>query len=655
MYSINLTLLAIALLSVSGVPALFFPSTSETGGKITLFLMITGALAGLSGCYHAATSPVSSSLIVNWSLPWGHFAITIDAISTLFLGLIYTVPAIGSVYGHWYWRGKGPSNGFFYGLLAGAMALVVVSRDSILFLIAWEVMALAAFFAATAEDEKPEVRQAGWVYLVATHIGTLCLIAMFAFWRYTSGSFSLEPAQTVSATAGGTIFILAVAGFGCKAGILPLHVWLPGAHANAPSHVSAVMSGVMLKMGIYGIVRITSLLPAVSLWWGYVLLIAGVVTGTAGIAFAISQRDIKRILAYSSIENIGIICIAIGLALIGRYTGRSDLVILGMGSALLHTVNHGFFKSLLFLNAGAVIHATGTRDCEQMGGLAKKMPVTMSLFAVGAIAITALPPLNGFVSEWLLYNGLFRTIFTPQGVHLEMVALCAVGLALIGPLAIACFVKLGGTVFLGTARSNLATHAHEPSRGMLIPMVLLALGCVAIGLYPQSMVTLLGAATTAWAPMNGTISPITTHVPLSAISIAGGILLALAVLLSALLSIKRKKQPVHSGITWDCGYAKPAATMQYTGSSFGDTIVKLFNFILFGKTSRPHIVGVFPSKAHFSSQVPDTILDRLVLPLFRMAGVHLPKIGIFQRGHTHLYVVYIPIIIIVLLIWGNCS
>jgi len=652
MSSITLTLSAIALLSVSGIPALFFPISSRTGSRITLLLMGAGSISGLFGCFIAATASGAQALTLAWSLPWGHFAVAIDAISILFLGIVYIIPLVGSIYGNWYWAQKGPCAGLFYGLLAGAMALVVVSRDSILFLIAWEVMALAAFFAATTEDEKVEVREAGWVYLIATHIGTLCLIALFAFWRYTSGIFALEPFSALSAAAGGTIFVLAVIGFGCKAGIMPLHVWLPGAHANAPSHVSAVMSGVMLKMGIYGIVRITSLMPAMSIWWGYMLLTAGSVTAIAGIIFAISQRDIKRVLAYSSIENIGIICIALGLALIGRNTGRADLVVLGFGSALLHVVNHALFKSLLFLNAGAIIHATGTRDSEQLGGLAKKMPVSMLLFILGAVAISALPPLNGFISEWLLYNGLFRTIFAGQGPHLEMAAFGAIALALVGPLAIACFVKLGGTVFLGSSRSAASDHAHEPLRGMLIPMGLLAFGCIVIGIYPQSMASLLTKATSVWAPEITSVVPITQMLPLHITSILMGALIILVVLLTAVLSTRRKTISNSKAVTWDCGYAAPASSMQYTGSSFGDTIVNLFNFILFSKTTRPEISGAFPSKTSYISIVPDTILDRIVVPLFKIAGIHLPKISFFQRGHTHMYVLYIPIIIIVLLMWG---
>ena len=370
---------------------------------------------GLCGVVMSLMSATVPTLRLPWFLPWGQFSVTIDSISILFLVPVFVVPAMGSIYGLGYWKqSEHPSNGhqlgLFYGLLAGSMAVVCIARDAALFLIAWEVMAIAAYFAATVDDDNPEVCRAGWVYLVATHVGTLCLIAMFALWRHATGSFALEAVEGMSAGYAGTIFVLALIGFGFKAGFIPLHVWLPGAHANAPSHVSAVMSGVMLKMGIYGIFRMTSLLPSTGWWWGGALLAIGAVTGIAGIAFAIGQNDLKRLLAYSSIENIGIITIGLGLAMFGRSHNRVDLVMLGVGGAMLHMWNHALFKSLLFFNAGAIIHAAHTRDMDQLGGLAKRMPRVMLLFAVGAVSICALPPLNGFVSEWLLYVGLFRTL-----------------------------------------------------------------------------------------------------------------------------------------------------------------------------------------------------------------------------------------------------
>ncbi|HEX3020550.1 MAG TPA: proton-conducting transporter membrane subunit [Chitinispirillaceae bacterium] len=655
MLSLKLVIGAIAILCVSGFPALLFSSKSQFGQYITVFLSVAGSLLGLCGVGLAVKANSLAVLQTKWALPWGQFSVGIDSLNLVFLILIFVIPLLGSIYSLEYWnQSKHPENGkklgLFFGLLAGTMALVVIAKDSVLFLIAWEIMALSAFFAATVEDENTNVRQAGWVYLIATHIGTLCLFAMFVLWNQCTGSFELDPVGKISSKAGSALFVLALIGFGFKAGIMPLHVWLPGAHANAPSHVSALMSGVMLKMGIYGIMRMTFLMPVTNLWWGSVLLVVGVISGIAGIAFAIGQNDIKRVLAYSSIENIGIICIALGLALLGRFQGRADWIYLGLGGALLHVLNHGLFKSLLFFNAGAVIHAVHTRDINLMGGLAKKMPYTMLFFFLGAIAICALPPLNGFISEWFIYAGLFRTILNETGQVLPFAALGAVALAMIGPMAIACFVKLAGAVFLGNPRNDADLHAKEPSHGMLIPMSILALSCLVIGVFPLFLVDVLKNATKLWAGISEVSISVVSFVPLQLISVIAAVLFFSILLIVTLFRLW--PEPKSTVGTWDCGYANPSNKMQYTGSSFGDSLVKLFSFILWPANQKPGITGVFPRKVSYKSIVTDTILDRLVFPVFRVAGRYLPMVRFFQRGQTHAYVLYILVIIIVLLILG---
>src|SRR5262249_9358993 len=338
-------------------------------------------------------------------------------LSAIFLVPVFLISLLGNVYGLDYWKQTAhPENGrklrLFYGLLTAGMALLVIARNSILFLFGWEIMALSAFFLVTTEDNDTEVRAAGWVYLVATHVATLCLFALFALLRMAGGSFALTPLAEGSVTPAlaTAIFVLALVGFGLKAGIMPLHIWLPGAHAAAPSHVSAIMSGVLIKMGIYGLVRVTSLLPTPPLEWGTTVLVLGAVSGVLGVAFAIGQHDLKRLLAYHSIENIGIIAMGLGLAMIGRTLSRPDWVLLGLAGVLLHVWNPALFKALLFLSAGSVIHATHSREIDRLGGLAKTMPWTALSFLVGAMAICGLPPLNGFVSEFLIYLGMFGTL-----------------------------------------------------------------------------------------------------------------------------------------------------------------------------------------------------------------------------------------------------
>ncbi len=662
MLSLWMVLAAATVLALSGFPAFLLSSQSVTGQRVTTLLMVVGGALGLSGLALSFGQTTPSSFHTAWLLPWGQFAVSIDSISILFLGPVFVVPALGSIYGLGYWRAsEHPENGrrlgAFYGLLAGSMALVTVARDGVLFLIAWEVMAIAAYFAATVEEDNAEVRQAGWVYLVATHVGTLCLWAMFALWNRATGSFALEAspaAPSVPMEVAGVIFVLAVIGFGFKAGLMPLHVWLPGAHANAPSHVSAVMSGVMLKMGVYGIVRMAALLPTGAEWWGGALLAVGAITGLAGIAFAIGQHDLKRLLAYSSIENMGIIAMGLGLALLGRSLERTEWVVLGLGAALLHVWNHSLFKSLLFFNAGAIIHAGHTRDMDRLGGLAKRMPRVMILFIVGAIAICALPPLNGFASEWLLYVGLFRTLGPGTEEAVPVVAVAAVALAMIGALAVACFIKLLGAVFLGSPRSQGAEHAHDPPANMIAPMVVLAAGCACIGLFPMVATPLLEQSARIWAalPPDSSVT-IAAAAPVRWITVLGlGLVALIAVIGLALKSLTQAAVVARAG-TWDCGYARPTARMQYTGSSFGQTLVGLFAFILWPKRHWPVIRGVFSRNAHFKSVVPDTVLDRVVLPFFHVAGRNLPSLRILQQGQTQLYVLYILIIMIVLLVWGT--
>lgn len=645
-------LAAVITIALSGLPAVFFPKKSIAGQRLSTLLLVIGSLTGLTGTALAFILPSPASFQHPWFIPWGQFSVLIDPLSAFFLLLIFIVPALGSIYGLGYWKqtentDNGQRLGFFFGLLTASMAMVAISRDAVLFLISWEVMALSAYFAMTTEDHKPEVRTAGWIYLVATHVGTLVLIAMFLLWKHISGSFSLEAATSVPSGMAGIIFILSVIGFGLKAGIMPFHVWLPGAHSNAPSHVSAVLSGVMLKMGIYGIIRMTGLFPSNEAWWGTVLLVLGVFTGVAGIAFALGQQDIKRVLAYSSIENIGIVCIGLGLALMGRTLGKPEMVLLGFAGALFHVFNHGFFKSLLFFSAGAILHGTHTKDMERLGGLMKKMPQTGILFAVGAVAICALPPLNGFVSEWLIYLGLFKTLGLTSGTGVVLAGISAVALAMIGSLAVAAMVKLFSTVFLGTARSDATAKAHESSFTMRMPMLFAAVFCLTAGLFPLLLFPLLEKAVGSWSSVSA--SPLISLVPANWISVLALAILAMILLLAVVIRLRNRKTNPRS-ITWDCGYAAPGARMQYTGMSFVRTLVKLFNIFLWPKTRSVRIGSYFPEKSAYNMQVPDTLLDRIVLPFFRVMNRYLPVVKIFQQGQTQIYVLYVLAIVLILFI-----
>ena len=531
----KLLLLGILIAAVSGLPGLLFGRTSMGGQWLTTLLAVVGAVLGLGGVVAFWLTGDSQQIALPWSIiRGGEFNVALDGLSAIFLLPIFLISLLGNVYGLAYWKQlEHPQNGrqlrLFYGTLTAGMALLVIARNAILFLFGWEAMALSAFFLITTEGQKEEARESGWIYLVATHVATLCLFALFALLRVASGSFALAPLAQGSLTPGmaTAIFVLGLIAFGVKAGLMPLHIWLPGAHAIAPSHVSAIMSGVLLKMGIYGLIRLTSLLPNPPLEWGAVVLALGTISGVLGVAMAVGQHDLKRLLAYHSIENIGIIVMGIGLALIGRSMGRGDWILLGLGGALLHVWNHALFKTLLFFGAGSVIYATDSREIDRLGGLAKIMPWTSVCFLVGAVAICGLPPLNGFVSELLIYLGLFDTIMGKGGPTFIAAAFAAPALALIGALAVACFVKLYGAVFLGTPRSEHARQAHESPPSMLWPMGVLVTGCFAIGLAPLTIVPILASAVSDWAPnVTNAGLRLATLAPLQWVTLIGLLLIA---------------------------------------------------------------------------------------------------------------------------------
>jgi hydrogenase-4 component B len=654
-----LVLWGIVIAGSSGIPGLLVGRTSMIGQWATTLLAVFGAGLGLGGVGWFWATGDSQPIVRPWLIPGAEFSVALDGLSAIFLLPIFLISLLGNVYGLAYWKQtEHPQNGrklrVFYGTLTAGMALLVIAHNGILFLFGWEIMALSAFFLVSTEDHEKEVREAGWLYLVATHAATLCLFALFALLRTANGSFALVPLNPDRLTPGlaTAIFILALIGFGLKAGIMPLHIWLPSAHAAAPSHVSAIMSGVLIKMGIYGLVRVTSLLPNPPLEWGGVVLGLGVVSGVLGVAFAIGQHDLKRLLAYHSIENIGIIVMGLGLALMGRSLGREDWVILGLGGSLLHVWNHAIFKSLLFLSAGSVIHTTHTREIDLLGGLAKGMRWTALCFLVGAVAICGLPPLNGFVSEFLVYLGLFGTLGDGRGPSFAAPAFAAPALALIGALALACFVKVYGAVFLGTARSDHARHAHESPPAMLGPMGVLVACCFLIGLAPLLIAPIIGQGVSAWAPGLKDAGPrLVALAPLGWITAMGLGLIAALLAGGTGLWLRLRHSIVAKAATWGCGYVAPTPRMQYTSSSFAQMLVGLFGWALRPRTHKPRNLPLFPQKTAFHSETPDTVLDEAVLPAFRFGAWLFSWFRVFQQGSIQTYLLYIFVALIALLLW----
>ena len=654
-------LLGIAIAAASGIPGLFLSRSSNTGQYVATALAVIGSVFGLSGVGTYWWTGDSQPIVRPWAIPGAEFHVAIDGLSALFLVPIFLVSMLGSIYGLGYWKQtEHPQNGrklrLFYGLLPAGMALLVIARNSILFMVGWEIMALSAFFLVTTEDHDRQVRETGWIYLVSTKVATLSLFALFALLRTASGSYTLTPLNGDTLTHGmaTAIFVFTVVGFGLKAGMMPFHVWLPSSHAIAPSHVSAIMSGVIIKMGIYGIVRITSLIPHPPVEWGAILLGLGAISGVLGIAFAAGQRDLKRLLAYSSIENIGIIVMGIGLALLGRSLGRAEWVILGMSGALLHVWNHALFKGLLFLCAGSVIHAAHTREIDQLGGLAKRMPRTSLCFVIGALAVCGLPALNGFVSEFLIYLGLFDTLRADGSRSFAGAALAAPVLALIGALAVTCFVKAFGAVFLGTARSDHSRQAHESEPAMLVPMTAMAACCFGIGLAPTWIAPVLAQAVSAWAPELGDVGPqLAMLAPLDWISVMALALVAALALTSLLLWVRLRGSIVETGPTWGCGYAAPTPRMQYTSSSFVEMLVSLFGWALRPRTHLPQVMALFPQRTDFHREIRDPVLDEAVLPALRYVATRFAWFRVFQQGRIQTYLLYISGALLALLLWGS--
>jgi hydrogenase-4 component B len=642
--------LSVLLTAASGVPGLFLRSG---GGREGAWLMGLGAAAGLAAAGWALAAPGPTGLLLPGTPLGSQGYLRLDAIGGFFLVPVLTLSACGTVFARGYWgdlREGARRVRLLFGLCAGFLALLTAAAHALTFLLAWEGMALTGFLLVMAEDRDPATRRAGWVYLAATHTGTLCLFAAFGLAADGGRGFLFTPvAPGLAAGPLGTlVFLLFLVGFGLKAGIMPLHFWLPPAHAAAPSHVSSLMSGVLIKMGILGLVRILALVPDPPRWWGILLVVLGAVSGLLGVAFALAQHDLKRLLAYHSIENIGIILLGLGLGTLAKGGGHPVLAVLAYAGALLHVLNHSLFKGLLFLGAGSVVHATGTRDLERLGGLARRMPVTAAAFLAGAWAICGLPPMNGFISEWLIYLAAFRGLALPRPVW-AVLALAA--LATIGALAAACFAKVYGVVFLGSPRSHEAATAHEPPASMRGPMLGLAGACLAIGVVPALLAPALGRAATALAGQPAPVG-LARMAHLGLLTALALPLLAGAALLLAWSRRRAGAAPEAGGRpTWDCGYAAASPRIQYTASSFADGLVGALRFVLWPREHRVRLRALFPAARGYHSHVPDPVLDRLAAPGLGLAARGLGLLRVFQSGQLPLYLLYVLITLVALFLW----
>jgi hydrogenase-4 component B len=617
-----------------------------------------GAFGGLllSGCAVAAVPAIrvlaggaSREVALPATLPGGSWVFGVDPLSALFLVAIVTVGAASAIFGVAYLgpdrrsRPVGPAH-LLVAVLLSAMMFVVTTRAAVPFLIAWEVMAVAAYALVVFDHDRAEIRRAGLLYLVATHAATLALIGLFALWG--SGARDLtfdalaEQAPFLPAH-GSAVVALAMIGFGLKAGIVPLHFWLPEAHAAAPSHVSALMSGIVIKTGIYGLLRVVTMLGSPPAWWGWLLVSLGVSSGVLGVVWALAQHDLKRLLAYHSVENIGIILLGMGAGVLGLAHANPAVAVLGFAGAALHTLNHALFKGLLFLGAGSIAHGTGTRVLDRLGGLARRMPATAAAFLVGSAAIVGLPPLNGFLSEWLVFRSLLRAGLAPGAARPAVLAAAALGL--IGALALACFAKVFGVVFLGKARDPAVARAHESSAGVVRPMFALAGACVAIGLLPVLAIPpalSVGALVAGEALSSDELRLLANAAPATifTLSVAVGTLL-----LWVLTTRAGSRRRAPTSWTWGCGYPASEPRMQYTASSFAAPLLAPFQLIAGVREER--------TPQTFVTHTTDQVLDRLLLPGWHRLRAAAALLRPIQRSRLSMRLVYLEAVLIVLLIY----
>ncbi len=642
--------LAISFIIAAGVlPFLFLRSSRLMRGSAVI-MTAAGGLTGLLFAARAmttATPPAATFL-----LPGGlRVLMQVDAVSAFFLLPIFLVAPVAALYSFHYTRAQGPraaAGYLFFSLLTAAMAAVVCAADITGFIIAWELMSISSFFLVIHDFGKKESRRAGYIYLLFAQAGAMVIFATFALAYGKSGSLDFASFATMPAQARILVFVLAFIGFGSKAGIIPLHTWLPHAHPAAESHVSALMSGVMIKMGIYGMVRFYAILRPPGPGCAMLLILTGAVTGVLGVVLALGQHDLKRLLAYHSVENIGIIVLGLGIGMLGAATGHPLMALLGFAGGLLHVLNHALFKSLLFMGAGSVQRGAATLNIEQLGGLMKRMPLSGTCFLAGSLAICGLPPFNGFVSEFLVYSGGFQGVANSEAQMFTALA-AVISLAVIGGLAVACFTKVVGVVFLGEPRSEKAKIAPPAGRSMQAAMVLLAVACLGIGLGAPWFIAL---ARRAAGPLLATPTPMPAPLDTAAYAIAlaaAGFLLLLAIL-AAGRGLLAHGRPAESA-TWGCGFSSPTPRMQYTGSSFAAEIVGFYRPFVIIRRDFSGIHGLFPPLSSFRSHTIDLVELGIRRWLARSVMALTGKIRWLQHGHIQLYIAYIFFAMLGLLLW----
>ncbi|HYN76499.1 MAG TPA: hydrogenase 4 subunit B [Lamprocystis sp. (in: g-proteobacteria)] len=617
-------------------------------GLAGLAALAAGVVALLVGGVASVTLPLG--------LPWMPWHIRLDALSGFFLTLIGVVTCAVGLYGPAYVRGfeRGKDSltalGGFSGLFLTGMLVVVLADDAFLFMVAWEVMSLSSYFLVAFHHEHAENRRAAFLYLLMAHVGGLMILLAYGVLAAFGSSFAFADLRTAAITPvwAGVAFTLAFIGFGMKAGLVPLHAWLPEAHPVAPSHISALMSGVMLKVAVYGFIRIVfDLIGHVQWQWGVAVLVIGSLSALYGVLAALMQTDLKRLLAYSSVENLGIIFIALGLSLVFLSAGFTELGALAFVAALYHCLNHALFKGLLFLGAGAILHGTHERDLDQMGGLLRRMPWTGLFFLVGVLSISALPPFNGFVSEWLTFQAALQAWQLDSGVLRTLIPITSAVLALTGALVAVTFVKVYGIAFLGQARSRHVRRARRGPWGMLAGQGLLAVLCLLLGVLPTWVVELIDAvprqvlgvglpqaSAYGWLWLTP-VSPQTASYsgPLVLLML-GGIGVTAFWLFNHLWTQGARHRLVRRSDAWDCGFAPPSARMQYTATAFAQPLRRVFGLVFHIEESvTVQADGTRRHRLH----IGDRFWTLLYLPVARAVESSARRVVRLQSGNVRVY------------------
>jgi len=630
---------------------------------------LCAAALGLLVLHLLAPDAGTSVRVLPLGLPWLGAHFRLDALATFFLIVVNLGGAAASVYALGYGRHETAPHRVlpFYAAFLAGMNLVVLADDAFTFLLCWEFMSLTSWALVMTQHRDHENTRAAYIYLVMASFGTLALLLAFGLLAGPDGHYGFDAMRAAahSPALSGLVLVLVLLGAGSKAGLVPLHVWLPLAHPAAPSHVSALMSGVMTKVAVYGSMRIIfDLLGEPAWWWGLLVLCLGGISTVLGVIYALMQHDLKRLLAYHTVENIGIIYIGLGLALAFQTNAMSGAAALALTAALFHVFNHSLFKSLLFFGAGAVLTATGQRDMEQLGGLIHRMPYTSFAFLVGCVAISALPPLNGFVSEWLTFQAILQSTDLPQWGLKIMVPAVGGLLALSAALAAACFVKAFGVTFLGRPRSAAAMQAHEVDRYSLLTMLSFGLLCLLAGILPGLVIDALAPVTVSLIgdrmPMQASI-PWLSIIPITASrSSYNGLLvfvfIALSGTLAALVIHRYASRALRRAPAWDCGFPDADPATQYTAGSFAQPIRRVFGELAFRLREQldlPAPGDIRP--ARFVATLGDRIWELLYLPVVRGVQFGAEQINRVQfltiRRYLSLVFLTLITLLLVLAIW----